>query len=183
MTNSFTIDPMTKGYVQIYTGGGKGKTTAALGLAMRAAGSGLKVFIGEFIKEMEYGEIGIIRQRFPEIDVRLFGIEAGCIIDRAVTPEDIEAAKAGLAEARKVLMSGDYDIVILDELTIPVSMGLLDEDDVIALMDEKPEAVELIITGRGATEKMIGRADLVTEMKEIKHYYRQGVLSRRGIEC
>ena len=80
-------------------------------------------------------------------------------------------------------MSGDYDIVILDELTIPVSMGLLDEDDVIALMDEKPEAVELIITGRGATEKMIGRADLVTEMKEIKHYYRQGVLSRRGIEC
>ena len=89
MTNSFTIDPMTKGYVQIYTGGGKGKTTAALGLAMRAAGSGLRVFIGEFIKEMEYGEIGIIRQRFPEIDVQLFGIEAGCIIDRAVTPEEV----------------------------------------------------------------------------------------------
>ena len=183
MTDKFTIDPMTRGYVQIYTGGGKGKTTAALGLAMRAAGAGLRVFMGEFIKEMEYGEIGILRDRFPEVDVELFGIEAGCIIDREVSAEDIEAAKAGLARVREVLMSGDYDVVILDELTIPVSMGLLDEDEVVALMDGKPEGTELVITGRGATEKMIGHADLVTEMKEIKHYYRQGVLSRRGIEC
>ncbi|MBQ9061179.1 MAG: cob(I)yrinic acid a,c-diamide adenosyltransferase [Firmicutes bacterium] len=174
---------MTKGYVQIYTGGGKGKTTAALGLAMRAAGAGLRVFIGEFIKEMEYGEIDIIRERFPEIDAELFGIEAGCIIDREVSAEDIEAAKAGLARAKEILMSGTYDVVILDELTIPISMGLLEEEDVIALMDGKPEGTELVITGRGATEKMVGHADLVTEMKEIKHYYRQGVLSRKGIEC
>ena len=95
----FTINPMTKGYIQIYTGDGKGKTTAALGLAMRAAGAGLKVFLGEFIKEMEYGEIGIIRERFPEINAELFGIEAGCVIGREVTDEDIRAAEEGLAKA------------------------------------------------------------------------------------
>ena len=179
----FTINPMTKGYIQIYTGDRKGKTTAALGLAMRAAGAGLKVFLGEFIKEMEYGEIGIIRERFPEINAELFGIEAGCVIGREVTDEDIRAAEEGLAKAKAVLMSGDYNVVILDELTIPVNLGLLQEDAVLDLMDSKPEHVELIITGRDATENMIAHADLVSEMKEIKHYYRQGVLSRKGIEC
>lgn len=179
----FTINPMTKGYIQIYTGDGKGKTTAALGLAMRAAGAGLKVFLGEFIKEMEYGEIGIIRERFPEITAELFGIEAGCVIGREATDEDIRAAEEGLAKAKTILMSGEYNVVILDELTIPVNLGLLQEDAVLDLMGSKPEHVELIITGRGATENMIARADLVSEMKEIKHYYRQGVLSRKGIEC
>lgn len=181
--SDFVIQPMTKGYVQVYTGDGKGKTTAALGLAMRAAGAGLKVYFGEFIKEMEYGEIGIIRERMPEITVELFGTEAGCIIDRQISEEDRQAAKTGFAKAREAVMSGAYQVVILDEVTIPVAMGLLPEEDVIALMREKPEQVELVLTGRGATEKMIRCADLVSEMKEVKHYYRQGVLSRKGIEC
>lgn len=179
----YVIQPMTKGYVQIYTGDGKGKTTAALGLAMRAAGAGLKVYFGEFIKEMEYGEIGIIRERMPEITVELFGTSAGCIIGRKADEEDIAAAKAGLQAATEAVMSGRYQVVILDEITIPVAMGLLCEEDVIRLMESKPEHVELVLTGRGATEKMIRSADLVSEMKEIKHYFRQGVLSRKGIEC
>jgi len=177
------IDPITKGYTQIYTGGGKGKTTAALGLAMRAAGAGLKVYIGEFIKEMEYGEIGIIRERFPEITVELFGNSAGCIIGREADERDIESAREGFAKAKAAVSEGEYDVVILDELTIPVSMGLIDEEDVLDLISEKPGHVELVITGRNATEKMIEAADLVSEIKEIKHYYTQGVLSRKGIEC
>ena len=179
----FNISPMTRGYIQIYTGGGKGKTTAAMGLAMRAAGAGLRVFIGEFIKDMEYGEVRMLRERFPEVAVELFGIDAGCIIDRRPTEEDRKAAEAGLASARKAMLSGDWDLVILDEATIPVSLELLAEEDLLEFMDEKPDGVELIITGRGATEAMKEKADLVSEMKEIKHYYRKGVLSRRGIEC
>lgn len=179
----YIINPMTKGYIQIYTGDGKGKTTAALGLAMRAAGAGLKVYIGEFIKEMEYGEIGIIRDRFPEITTELYGIPAGCIIGREITEDDRRAAREGFEKARAALASGDYNIVILDELTIPVSMGLIPEGQVLDLMSSKPDHVELIITGRGAGEQLIRAADLVTEMKEIKHYYSEGVLSRKGIEC
>ncbi len=179
----YIINPMVKGYVQVYTGDGKGKTTAALGLLLRAAGAGLKVYMGEFIKEMEYSEVGILRSRFPEVTVELYGIEAGCIIGREPSREDIDAAKAGFARAEQAVMSGEFQIVILDELAIPVSMGLLPEEDVLNLMRNKPDQVELVITGRGATDRMIEAADLVTEMKEIKHYYREGVLSRKGIEC
>ncbi len=177
------INPMTKGYIQIYTGNGKGKTTAALGLCMRAAGAGLRVYIGEFIKEMEYGEIGILRERFPEVTVELFGNEDGCIINRDITQADIDGALQGLQHVSEVMASGDYDVVILDEITIPVSLGLLPEEKVLELMDAKPEGVELILTGRGATEAMVERADLVSDVQEVKHYYRQGVLSRKGIEC
>lgn len=181
--NKYTIDPMTKGYVQIYTGDGKGKTTAALGLAMRAAGAGLRVYIGQFIKDMEYGEIGIIRERLPEITAELYGNEAGCIIDRAPSEEDVRCAQQGLARAKAVLSGGEYDLVILDELTIPLSMGLLDLSEILEMIRQKPENVELVITGRSAPAELIDMADLVTEMKEVKHYYREGVLSRRGIEC
>lgn len=181
--DSYIINPMTKGYVQIYTGDGKGKTTAALGLAMRAAGAGLKVYIGEFIKEMEYSEVGVLRGRFPEVRVELFGIEAGCIIGREASAEDRAAAEDGFRRAREAVMSGAYNVVILDELTIPVAMGLLPEERVLSLMEEKPAHVELVITGRNATQRMVQEADLVSEMKEIKHYYHDGVLSRKGIEC
>ena len=179
----FQISPMTKGYIQIYTGDGKGKTTAALGLAMRAAGAGLRVYIGQFVKDMEYSEIAVIRARFPEIRVELYGTAEGCIYGREADAEDREAARRGLEKARAAMLSGAYDLVILDELTIPVAFGVLPEEEVLAFMREKPEKVELVITGRRATEKMIALADLVTEMKEIRHYYRQGVLSRLGIEC
>ena len=179
----YKIYPMTKGYVQVYTGDGKGKTTAALGLALRACGAGLRVYIGQFIKEMEYGEITVLRDRFPEVTVELFGTEEGCIIGREPDEADKAAARKGLLRVREVITGGEYNLVILDEITIPVSMGLLAEDDLLDLIDERPENVELVFTGRGATEALIARADLVTEMKEVKHYYRKGVLSRKGIEC
>ena len=172
-----------KGYTHIYTGNGKGKTTAAMGLAMRAVGAGLKVYIGEFIKGMEYGEVKVIHQRFPEITVDLYGLDVGCIIDRKVTAEDYQAAADGLAKAKAALASGNYDLVILDEITIPVSLGLLNEEEVIALIKQKPEETELVLTGRYASPSLIEEADLVSEMKEVKHYYQQGVLSRTGIDC
>lgn len=179
----YRIDPFGKGYVQIYTGDGKGKTTAALGLALRAAGAGLRVYIAQFIKEMEYGEVGVLRERFPEIEVELFGTEAGCIVGRKTTEEDVRAAREGMERVRQVIREGRADVVILDEVTIPVSLNLIPEEDILRMMEEKPEKVELILTGRGATEEMLSRADLVTEMKEVRHYYREGVLSRKGIEC
>lgn len=180
---SYVINKMEKGYVQIYTGDGKGKTTAALGLAMRAAGAGLRVYIGEFIKEMEYSEVGVLRDRMPEVTIELFGIEAGCIIGREVSEEDRIAARQGFERAKAKTLTGEYNVVILDELTIPVSLGLIPEEEILTLMREKPDHVELIITGRYASEPLIQAADLVTDMKEIKHYYREGVLSRKGIEC
>lgn len=177
------INEMTRGYVQVYTGDGKGKTTAAIGLAVRAVGAGLKVYIGQFIKEMEYGEIRMIRERVPEITAELFGTEAGCIIDRAPDEKDRQAAREGLAHARESIRSGDYQVVILDELTIAIDLGLISPEEAIGLIEEKPDHVELIITGRNAPEEILARADLISEVREERHYYRQGVLSRRGIEC
>ena len=182
-TPKYIISPFSRGYVQVYTGDGKGKTTAALGLAMRACGAGLNVYIGQFIKEMVYGEVDILRERFPEVTVELFGTEEGCIVGRAPNDSDVAAARKGLQRAREILAGGEYDLVILDEITIPVAMGLLREEDLLELIDIKPENVELIMTGRSAPKAVIDRADLVSEVKEVKHYYNEGVLSRKGIEC
>lgn len=182
-TPKYIISPFSRGYVQVYTGDGKGKTTAALGLAMRACGAGLRVYIGQFIKEMVYGEVDILRERFPEVTVELFGTEEGCIVGRAPNDSDVAAARQGLQRAREILAGGEYDLVILDEITIPVAMGLLREEDLLELIDLKPENVELIMTGRSAPKAVIDRADLVSEVKEVKHYYNEGVLSRKGIEC
>lgn len=172
---------MEKGYFQIYTGNGKGKTTAALGLAMRAAGAGLKVYIGQFIKSMEYAEIGVLRDRFPEVTVELYGIE-GCIVGRDPDPSDIAAAADGFARASEVLASGLYDVVILDEIGIAFYFGLLSRDQGLALAKSKAPGTELIMTGRYIPDYLIDCADLVTEMKEIRHYYEKGVLARDGIE-
>ena len=136
-----------------------------------------------FIKKMEYSEIGVIREQLPKITVELFGNEAGCIIDREPSEEDIRSAQQGLARAKAVLTGGEFDLVILDELTIPIAFGLITTEAVLDLVKDKPENVELVITGRNAPQELIEAADLVTEMKEIKHYYQEGVLSRRGIEC
>lgn len=169
-----------RGYVQVYTGDGKGKTTAALGLALRAAGAGLRVFIGQFVKGMEYSELRALA-RFPEIEVRRYG--RTCFIDREPEPEDIAAARAGLAEARAETLSGRWDLVILDEANIATHFGLFPVEELLALMIAKPEGVELVITGRRADPAIIAAADLVTEMREVKHYYERGVQSRKGIEC
>lgn len=169
----------TRGYVQVYTGDGKGKTTAALGLALRAAGAGLRIFIGQFVKGMEYSELRVL-ERFDEIEVRRYGRD--CFIDREPEPEDIEAARAGLEDAREELISGRWDIVILDEANIATYFKLFPVEDLLALIEQKPADVELVITGRRADPRVIEAADLVTEMREVKHYYQQGVPCRKGIE-
>ena len=168
-----------RGYVQVYTGDGKGKTTAALGLALRAAGAGLRVFIAQFVKGMEYSELRAL-ERFPEVEVRRYGRD--CFIYHEPEPEDIEAAQAGLAEAREELLSGRWDVVILDEANIATYFELFSVEELLALIAEKPAGVELVITGRRADPRVIEVADLVTEMREIKHYYQQGVPCRKGIE-
>lgn len=169
-----------KGYIQVYTGDGKGKTTAALGLAIRAAGAKLRVFIAQFIKMGEYSEIKALKRLEDLITVEQFG--RGRFIQGPPSPEDIKAAHTGLEKIKKALFSGEYDVVIMEEGNVAAKLGLLSVQDILEIMDQKPENVELIITGRGADSRIIEHADLVTEMKEIKHYFHKGVAARYGIE-
>jgi cob(I)alamin adenosyltransferase len=170
-----------QGYVQIYTGNGKGKTTAALGLALRAAGSGMNVFIGQFVKSERYSET-LALERFPErITCRQYG--RGCRLDRNASALDSRSAQYGLEEVRWVTAAGRHHLVILDEVNIAVSLDLLPVAALLDLIEIKPAHVELVFTGRYAHPQLIERADLCTDMREVKHYYQNGVLARRGIEC
>jgi cob(I)alamin adenosyltransferase len=169
-----------KGYVQVYTGNGKGKTTAAIGLALRAAGAGLRVFIAQFAKGGTYSEIKALRRFEDLITVRQFG--AGGFIFGKPSQEDRDAAGLGLAAIRDMIASGSYDVVILDEANIATYYNLITPEELLAVIDGRPTEVELIITGRNAHEKILARADLVTEMREVKHYYSTGVQAREGIE-
>jgi len=169
-----------KGYVQVYTGNGKGKTTAALGLALRAAGAGLRVFIAQFAKGGQYSELKALARFEDFITLRQFG--AGCFISGKPMQADIDAARQGLAAVKKAVASGSYDVVILDEANIATFYNLITPDELLAVIEERPPEVELIITGRNAHEKIIARADLVTEMLDVKHYYTAGVQARDGIE-
>ena len=171
---------LSEGYVQVYTGDGKGKTTAALGLALRAAGHGLHTYVGQFMKGQPYGELDALRDH-SHITIEQYG-DVRCIRREKVTPEHVAQARRGLERAREAMLSGDYDIIVLDEVNVTVWFGLLTVEEVLAFLDEKPERVEVILTGRRAPQELIERADLVTEMREVKHYYEQGVLARRGIE-
>lgn len=171
---------MERGYVQVYTGDGKGKTTAVLGLAVRAAGAGLKVFIAQFVKGAEYSEIKAL-QRFADlITLKQYG--RGCFIHQEAAEEDIRLATAGLAEVEKIMLSGEYQMIILDEINIATHFTLFPVERVLELIGKKPVGVELVLTGRRADPRVIEAADLVTEMREIKHYYQQGVAAREGIE-
>lgn len=172
---------MENGQFQIYTGNGKGKTTAAIGLAIRAAGAGLKVYIGQFIKDMEYSEVRIL-QGVPGITVEQYGTGKGCLIGRAPSKEDIECASQGLDKAVKIMVSGEYDVVIMDEINVACSLKLLTENQLKAAAEKRPSGVELVFTGRYAPDSVLDMADLVTEMKEVKHYYTKGLLARTGIE-
>ena len=169
-----------KGYVQVYTGNGKGKTTAALGLAIRAAGAGLKVFIGQFIKMGEYSEIKALKRFADLITVEQFGI--GGLIKGQPTPEDIEAAQKGLARIKSIMASKEYHMVIMEEANVAARLELLSVQNLIDIIDSKPEDIELVITGRDADPAIITKADLVTEMQEVKHYFQKGVAARVGIE-
>ena len=172
---------MEKGLVQVYTGDGKGKTTAALGLAMRAVGKGLSVFMVQFLKGRPYGEIESAKLLSPRFKVVQSGQDT--FVKRGEPSEkDLRLARRGLELAREATSSGEYDIVILDEVNVAVELGVLSVEDVLPLIEQKPEGVELVITGRGAPEEFLKRADLVTEMKKIKHYHDKGVAMRDGIE-
>jgi len=174
-------EPRRRGLVQIFTGDGKGKTSAAIGAAIRALGHGLKVYVGFFMKgTYPSGERNILSQ-LPNVTMESFG--AGGFVDQAnVKPEEREQAKRGLAAASKAMLSGNYDLVVLDELNLAVAWNLVELDEVLKLIDSKPEGVELILTGRQADSKLIQSADLVTEMLKIKHPYDEGVRAREGIE-
>ncbi len=171
---------MTKGYIQVYTGDGKGKTTASLGLCLRAAGAGMKVYIAQFIKMGDYSEIKALGRFSDLITVKQYGL--GRFIKGKPSQADVDIARKGLEEAREALASGDYDVVLLEEGNVAVTCELFSIEDLLEVAAQKPDTTELVITGRGAHEKIIEAADLVTEMKEIKHYYKQGVQARVGIE-
>lgn len=207
---------MRKGQVQVYTGDGKGKTTAALGLALRAIGQGFKVFIVQYMKGGAYtGEYISAKNYLPNIEIAQFGrpcikqqkqlkidgfspkgslnttifdfvrddIDCGscryCFLNDAVQKDYVQEAFKKTAE---VVLSGNYDLIILDEINVALSLGLLDQDELLELIKKKPKAVELILTGRDAPEELLKIADLVTEMKPHKHYFEKGQMARRGVE-
>lgn len=167
--------------MEIYTGSGKGKTSAALGVVLRAAGQGLRAHIVYFMKgDYPYGERNTL-PLLPNVTFQSFGhmhfVDPGNVSD-----EEREQARQALEAARRAMASGDYDLVVLDEINIAVAWKLLEVEEVIKLIEDKPEKVELILTGRHADQRLIERADLVTEMVEIKHPFRKGIRARRGID-
>ena len=175
------VDKNSKGMVQVFTGNGKGKTSAALGAVLRAVGHGLKAYIVFFMKgQYSYGEFSTL-SKIPNVDVASFGFR--CLTDPAnIKPEEIEQAKLALSAAREAMLSGNYDLVVLDEVNVAVAKKLVELDEVVRLIGDKPRNVELILTGRYADAKLIELADLVTEMVKLKHPYDKGVPARRGIE-
>jgi cob(I)alamin adenosyltransferase len=170
----------TRGYIQVYTGDGKGKTTAAIGLAIRAAGAGLKVFIAQFIKMGDYSEIKALRRFSDLITVEQFGL--GRFTDGKPLPEDIQAAQKGLKRVKSIMATEEYKVIILEEANVAAKYGLIRVQDLLGLIINKPYDVELVITGRHASARVIENADLVTEMMPIKHYFEKGVPARVGIE-
>lgn len=173
---------MEKGCVHVYTGNGKGKTTAMFGLALRAYGAGLKIYIGQFIKNGEYSEVKAIRKYLPNIDFEQYGYGTGFIFDGDVTDNDINFAKNGLHRAGEAISSGKYDVVMLDEINAAIHYGLIGVKEVVDLIARKPYGVELILTGRYAADEIMDASDLISEINEVKHYYAKGITARDGIE-
>jgi cob(I)alamin adenosyltransferase len=172
-----------EGRFQIYTGNGKGKTTAALGLAVRAACAGYRVYIGQFMKGRNSSELAIPGHFPGMITIEQYGSPA--LIGKGEKPGaiDIEKARAGLNRLGEAMLSGDYDLVVADEINVAVHMELIGESDVLGIVRKRPGNVELVFTGRYAVQMLVDEADLVTEMREVKHYYStEGLEARRGIE-
>jgi cob(I)alamin adenosyltransferase len=170
-----------KGLVQIFTGNGKGKTTAAMGTIIRAAGHGFRILLVSFMKgDYAYGEYNTL-SRIPNVEVSLFGFRH--LIDPAnIKPEEKKQAGMALAKARDAVCSGEYDLVVLDEVNVALGYNLIELDEVIRLIKEKPSYVDLILTGRYADNRLIELADLVTEMVKVKHPFDKGIQARKGIE-
>lgn len=170
------------GYVEVYTGDGKGKTTASLGLVLRAAGYGHRSCIVSFLKgDPNYGELRFIREHMPMVDHHLSG-RMNFVDPNDPDPADVEIAQQGLQIVRDAVASGDYMVVVCDEINVAVNLGLIDAGDVIDIIDSKPDHVEVVLTGRDAPSAFVERADLVTEMRMVKHFYEAGIPARRGIE-
>jgi cob(I)alamin adenosyltransferase len=173
---------MERGLIQVYTGNGKGKTTAALGLALRAVGQGLRVLVIQFMKgNISYGELEAARKLSPLLTILPMGRET-FVSREHPDPEDITLAEKAFALAKEAIGNPAYELVILDEINVAVDYKLIALLDLLSLLDQKPDRVELVLTGRHAAPEVMEKADLVTEMREIKHYYRKGIPARKGIE-
>ena len=172
---------LTKGYVQLYTGNGKGKTTAAIGQALRAAGAGLKVIIIQFLKKEEYNEFNQLK-KIKEITIEQYGAKSFYAINDDNYEEHYSIAKNGIKRAYELLENNKFDLIILDEIVTTLSYNILTLDEIVKLIEIKPENKELILTGKGAPQHLIALCDLVTEMVEVKHYANQGVEPREGID-
>ena len=172
---------LARGMVHVYTGNGKGKTTAALGLALRALGWGLKVYMIQFMKgDPKYGELQAAKN-LPDFVIRQYGRPD--FVDRKnPSQEDLRLAQEGLAHAQEIVAMGRYDLVILDEINVALNFKLIDLQEVLRLIDGKPQETELVLTGRYAPQQIVQAADLVTEMREVKHYFQLGRKPRNGIE-
>jgi cob(I)alamin adenosyltransferase len=171
-----------RGLVQVFTGEGKGKTTAALGTILRAAGHGLKIYIIFFIKgDYAYGEYKTLAS-LPGVKLASFGLRQFIYKERGINPEEKKQAEAALAAAREAVNSGLYDLVVLDEIIMALDFKLIAMDDVLSLIKNKPSHLELILTGRRADTRLIEAADLVTDMVNVKHPFDKGIKARRGIE-
>jgi cob(I)alamin adenosyltransferase len=176
-----TKERLKQGLVQVYTGDGKGKTTCALGLALRAVGQGLKVYMIQFMKGRPTGEAAAATRLAPEFTIRAFG-RPGLVNLKSPAPEDLALIQDGFNLARGIIKTGEHDLVILDEINLTLAYGLLPPDEVLELLRHRPPWVEVVLTGRAAPPELIDLADLVTEMHPVKHYYQAGVPARRGIE-
>ena len=181
---------MERGFIHVYTGNGKGKTTAALGVALRSLANGYNVAMAQFIKSrgFEYSEmkafniLNSVEGPLGKITIDQFGTGC-CLHGRQPSEDDFNMVHEGFVKASEWINSGEYNLVILDEINVALHLGLLPVDKVVNLLKAKPDSVEVIVTGRHAKEEIIELADLVTEMKEVKHYFTEGVLSRKGIDC
>ena len=171
---------MKKGYVHVYTGNGKGKTTAALGLGLRAAGAGFKVHMIQFMKGRRYSEIDSL-EHIANFSVSQHGRDE-FVNKENPEPIDIQLAQEGFSKAKKLIADNKYDMIILDEINVAVDFKLIDLEDVLELVREKPEKLELVLTGRYATPEIVKTADYVSEVLEIKHPYQNGLLGRKGVE-
>lgn len=169
-----------KGHIHIYTGNGKGKTTAALGLAIRTVGAGGKVFIGQFLKSGDYSEVKALKKFGNQVDLEHYGL--GRFVKGNPSQDDIEAGLAGYHRIARIIEKGEHDLVIIDEGNIAVKYKIFSEQDLLDLFEKKPDHVEIVVTGRGASPAVMEKADLVMEMESIKHYYQRGVKARVGIE-
>ncbi len=176
------MEKLQQGFVHIYTGNGKGKSTAAIGQAVRAAGFNLKTYIAQFMKEFPYNELNSLKYLNEWITIEQFGGDEFVYKKELPGEEELAKAKKGLQAATEKMLSGNYDLVILDEAIVAIYFKLIKTEELIEIINKKPESVELILTGRYCPKELIELADLVTEMKEIKHYYQRGITSRRGIE-